>query len=391
MSTDLVLLENQVAELENEDQQKFVVGKFEPFLQQVTDWEEKAKVLVVTSSLQRKEIREAKEARLALKRIRVGANKIREMLKRDALTYGKAVQSVYNVIEEKIKPLEEHLKLQEDFVEIQRAKVVAELGNTRLNKFIMEDWLEFVPPGADLGNMPVEDYEKLEKYCENQLAEKKEEAIRLVQEAADKLKLDDLEKKRRDELADYHQFKTDAIPGPVDIRTISDADYKKILAGLKRAKADHEAEQDRIKKENEKLLKENKKLKEEAVPVKAPDPEPEKVEQAVVVSSPPKPIKGKNVKASGGSWKVGIPGTVVTDDPTDFIGKGFNSGGRDDTQYYGGYLIAESILKPADAHLMSAAPDMYKVLKDLKKKSTDLHPSIVKLIDKALNKAEGKV
>lgn len=37
--------------------------------------------------------------------------------------------------------------------------------------------------------------------------------------------------------------------------------------------------------------------------------------------------------------------------------------GHDDTKFYGGFLIAESILNEADAKLMAAAPEMLESLK----------------------------
>lgn len=64
---------------------------------------------------------------------------------------------------------------------------------------------------------------------------------------------------------------------------------------------------------------------------------------------------------SKGNWIVGkTVGAVVTDCPDGFPTKT----GHDDTEYYGGYLIAESILKPADAHLITAAPDLLKANKE---------------------------
>jgi hypothetical protein len=63
---------------------------------------------------------------------------------------------------------------------------------------------------------------------------------------------------------------------------------------------------------------------------------------------------------SKGNWKVGKGfGSVVTDN-----GDGFpQNTGHGDIEYYGGYLIAESILKHADAALIAAAPDLLEALK----------------------------
>lgn len=95
---------------------------FEPFFAQANDWQEKAKGLVVTDESQTREMKMAREARLALKEIRVNADKTRKALKEDSLRYGKAVQEVYNVIEYLIVPIEKHLEEQEKFVERKEAE-----------------------------------------------------------------------------------------------------------------------------------------------------------------------------------------------------------------------------------------------------------------------------
>lgn len=60
-------------------------------------------------------------------------------------------------------------------------------------------------------------------------------------------------------------------------------------------------------------------------------------------------------KHSKGTWKVGNSPTVVVTDN----GHGFPANtGHSDVDYYGGFLIAESILKVEDAKLIAAAPDL---------------------------------
>jgi IgA-specific serine endopeptidase len=62
---------------------------------------------------------------------------------------------------------------------------------------------------------------------------------------------------------------------------------------------------------------------------------------------------------TGGNWKIGRGGAVVTDVPI----PGITRSGHDDVEYYGGHLIAESIWRPADARLLAAAPRMLALLK----------------------------
>lgn len=105
---------------------------FEPFFQKVSEWKEKANSLIVTSVDQKAEMKEAREGRLALKEIRVTAEKTRKALKEDSLKKGKVIDAAYSLIENQIKPLEAHLELQEKFAEIQEAKRLAEVKAARL-------------------------------------------------------------------------------------------------------------------------------------------------------------------------------------------------------------------------------------------------------------------
>ena len=69
------------------------------------------------------------------------------------------------------------------------------------------------------------------------------------------------------------------------------------------------------------------------------------------------------MEISKGKWQRGKPhGTVVTDN-----GEGFPEGymSKESLDFYGGYLIAESIGKVADQDLIIAAPEIYEALTEL--------------------------
>lgn len=88
---------------------------------------------------------------------------------------------------------------------------------------------------------------------------------------------------------------------------------------------------------------------------------------------------------SKGNWQIGkTGGTVITDCPEGFTA----TTGHDATESYGGYLIAESILKPADAHLIAAAPDLLRALEDLTLVSY-LSSPLLDRAEKAIMKARG--
>lgn len=69
-----------------------------------------------------------------------------------------------------------------------------------------------------------------------------------------------------------------------------------------------------------------------------------------------------------GNWFVGRAGAVVTDAPIPGLA---GHTGHADVGYYGGYLLAESIWRPADARLMAAASRMRGLLKLIVEQVTD--------------------
>jgi len=101
---------------------ELLLTKFQPFIEQYAEIKEKAIGLVVTDSSQKELMNDARVARLALQKIRVAADKEREGLKKDALAYGNAVQKAFNTIVSLIKPIEEHLQVQEDFKKREEAE-----------------------------------------------------------------------------------------------------------------------------------------------------------------------------------------------------------------------------------------------------------------------------
>lgn len=59
---------------------------------------------------------------------------------------------------------------------------------------------------------------------------------------------------------------------------------------------------------------------------------------------------------SGGNWTIGTHGAIVTDEPYE---DGLS--GYDAVDYYGGYMIAESV-SPCNRPIFSASADMYRLL-----------------------------
>lgn len=176
---------------------------FQEFYDVATEWNEKAKTLVVTNANQVTEMKMAKEARLILRDIRVNADKTRKALKEESLRYGKAVQSVYNVIESLIVPTEKYLEEQEKFVQIQEEKRKAELTIER--EFLLKDYREFVPFGIYLSELSDADFQKILSGAKLQFKEREESVKRQEEERIEREKsekeqqIKDIEKRIREE------------------------------------------------------------------------------------------------------------------------------------------------------------------------------------------------
>lgn len=260
---------------------QYLQTSFMPFFEKAKEWNDRAKTLVVTDVSQTREMKMAREARLALREIRINADKVRKALKEDSIRYGRAVQGVYNVIEYLIVPTEKYLEDQEKFAEIQEAKRKAELSTIRGME--IQPYVEFVPSGINLGEMDEPDYKKLLNGAKMQMqakleAEAKAEAERIAREKAEaeererirkeneKLKKEADERERimaeERRKADEDRKKAEAERRAIEEkarieREKIEAEKRKIEAEL-RAKAEAEA---KAKAEAERKAKEEEKAK----------------------------------------------------------------------------------------------------------------------------------
>lgn len=166
-------------------------NSFLPFYEKISEWSEKAKTLVVTDASQTREMKMAREARLALKDIRVQADKTRKALKEDSTRYGKAVQNVYNLIEELIVPAEKHLETQEKFVELQEAARKLELAKVR--EIELKPYKEFVSAEMfnELGEYTDQEFAKIlidrKKALEDQIAEEAQAELDRIEKEKQKV------------------------------------------------------------------------------------------------------------------------------------------------------------------------------------------------------------
>ena len=90
---------------------------FESMFSQADEWAAKAKLIRVTREDQKRDMKMARESRLALREIRVAAEHTRVRLKKDIVAQGKAIDGLANVVKALIEPIEAYLKDQETFGE----------------------------------------------------------------------------------------------------------------------------------------------------------------------------------------------------------------------------------------------------------------------------------
>ena len=81
---------------------------------------EQGLAIEVTSEEDTENMALARKTRLELRTKRIAIEKKHDELKADSLAYGKAVDLVQRVALEQIKPVEEHLKLQEQYAEVKQ-------------------------------------------------------------------------------------------------------------------------------------------------------------------------------------------------------------------------------------------------------------------------------
>lgn len=90
---------------------------FVPFLDKAREWEKRALAIHVTREDQKREMKFARESRLALREIRCAVENTRKASKADALSRSKAIDGLANAIKGVIEPIEAHLLTQETFAE----------------------------------------------------------------------------------------------------------------------------------------------------------------------------------------------------------------------------------------------------------------------------------
>ena len=117
-----------------------LLDNFANYFQIASEWEKKAKNIVVKDASQQTDMQMARVGRLFLREKRIQLEKTRKELKEQSLREGKAIDGIANILKALIVPIEEYLGKQEKFVEI-KAKEIAELARVEMERKAEEDRL----------------------------------------------------------------------------------------------------------------------------------------------------------------------------------------------------------------------------------------------------------
>ena len=153
---------------------QYLLDQFSDFFKQASEWESKSRGIVVTDVSQVAEMEQAREARLALKSIRVSAEKTRKLLKENSIREGKAIDGIANVIKALVEPIEDYLENQEKFAENKEAQRLADMAQeraTQLAPYVLD------LSAYDLKSMSQEGFDGLLK-ASKAMFEAEQEAIR---------------------------------------------------------------------------------------------------------------------------------------------------------------------------------------------------------------------
>ena len=157
---------------------------FMPYFEQASEWRDKAAGIKVTSLAQTAEMRKAREARLALRDIRINTEKTRKELKEDSLRTGKAIDGMANVIKFLIEPIEEYLEKQEKYGEMLRIHQQNEYRDMRTHE--AGKYIQDFPQSVDLGLISDEEFAKLLHFAKAQFDAREAAAMQLERERAER-------------------------------------------------------------------------------------------------------------------------------------------------------------------------------------------------------------
>lgn len=232
-------------------------------------WLAQAKAIKVTDVSQTRDMKLAREMRLALRQIRCDAENTRKRLKADALAKGKAIDGIANVLKALVEPVESYLQEQEDFAKRVEEQKREELRQART--LALSAYMDLTGTSFDFAMMQQEQFDamltgaKMKKEAEEAAAQKLEqmrieEEARLRKEAEDKARLE-AEQREKERLERERLLK--------EAQDKAQEEAKKRLEAERKAKAEREKAEEARKKAEAEQAEIRAKAEREAAEAKA--------------------------------------------------------------------------------------------------------------------------
>lgn len=245
-----------------EDSKNLITNSFVGFFLEAKLWKEKADQLIVTDVNDLENMKLAREARLALVKVRTAADKKRKELKAETNNFNNAVQGIYKVIEDTLTPIEKHLEMQENFKKRADEAAIMQLEHDRIVK--LAPYAEFVPVGISLGLISEDDFIKVFDGAMLQSEAKNKRVEDAIKQAKAQKEADELHTARMSTIdsVTFRQF------FPIEARTtnlglISENDWQDLVNRTNENENFYKEKQLEIQKENERLRVEAEKVKEQ--------------------------------------------------------------------------------------------------------------------------------
>ncbi len=237
------------------DETKVILhSAFGQFYEQVNEIKAMSNDLIVTSETQTDLMKQARELRLKLVKVRTkGINEKHKELKADSLKYSNLLDEIKRTATSEIESVEAFLETQEKFAETKEAerKAAMKLEREALLKPFEVDTLYW-----DLATMPEENFQKLLKDSELAFNARVAEAKRLEDERIENERKARVFRERHFEITPYLHFATEDEIITLDT---TNEEYESVLNLLLERKKEYDAEQERIRVENERLKAEAEK------------------------------------------------------------------------------------------------------------------------------------
>jgi len=237
-----------------------LLENFSGFFMIASDWEKKAKAIVITNVEQKAEMKMAREGRLFLKKKRGEVEKKRKELKENITREGKAIDGIANVLKATIVPIEEYLDSQEKYADRLEAEKKEALKKERMT--LLLPYGVDVSVYSDFGEMEDATFQNILEMSKKAFEERQEEARKKEAERVAKEKADAEERERI--RLENEKLKKEAEEREKQAEIEREKQEEKLAEEKAKAEAEKKAIEEKARIEREEQEAEAKKKEEEA-------------------------------------------------------------------------------------------------------------------------------